>query len=171
MKTIDRIEQLIRNLNEDFPTAEFSFGYLMDLPCPKEKQRYYVFTQVPGPKSSFGSAQRFNWVCKGMGSRFRYACRGAGDMEEILEDLNTGGFLGFMENLSGHIDSPEHKDWHYLIHANDCPQCGGKPCGTGVRRANERAREGSFVRYDGIRYQKINHCINCNVKYPLVGDE
>lgn len=111
------IEQIVKQLNEEYPAAEFSFGYIFNHPFPVERQQWYIFTQVPTEKSA----------SDGFVTRYKYACMGAGHQEKILADLRSDRFLTFLRLLAVFIDTPRHQWWHQKIHANDCPKCGRKP--------------------------------------------
>jgi hypothetical protein len=157
----DQIQEIVKALNETYPTAEFSFGYLFNHPCPVERQQWYIFTQVPRAKDGAYWGHPFP-------NRHRYSCSGAGRMDQILKDLESPRFQKWLRDLREDIGSSRHTWWHQKTHANDCPECGRKPNSTGVQRVSETEKVGFFSRYDGVRYREVNNCLHCRIKYPRV---
>jgi len=96
----DEIEAIVKDLNEKYPKARFSFGYLFNHPCPQDRQQWYMFTQV----------------CCGnpydpVPQRFRYAFNGKGYFDAILDETKSPSFEQWVEKVVSRIDSPENQSW------------------------------------------------------------
>jgi len=150
----DKIQEIVKALNEEHPTAEFSFGYLFNHPCPVDQQQWYVFTQVPTKDQPYSG---------GITRRSKYSCGGAGRMEEILADLKSGRFLRWLCDLRTRIGSPAHMRWHQKIHANDCPNCGSRSYSRGCERVSNVPNV-----LGDYKYREVNRCMDCKTAYPRV---
>ena len=139
---IEQIEQIVKHLNEDFPTAEFSFGYLFNHPCPVDEQQWYLFTQIPVSDDRWRTHQ----------ARHRFAFSGAGHTDKLLAELTGDRFFAWMNRISGDMDTDRHRFWLQKIHLNDCPECGSRSWATGSR-----------MKY-GV-YVDVCHCLQCDHRY------
>ena len=152
MNASKQVESFVKDLNEQFPTAEFSYGYIGNCGPQFDDREWHVFTQVPLPDK----AQTYRGVVR----RHRFLFRD-GDSQNHLAEVQGERFDQWLDKVTSLIGSDAHQRWYRRIHQNDCPKCGSRSWNTTSRYVG--------THYGRDKYIDVCRCTRCNHTYEKKG--